>query len=157
VDRDIILRHLQRLSSPEFHWRRRAALDLAQVGPDAADAAPMLTSALDDPEMGIRSAAALALWRIERDAEQTIRRLTFILERCPALPDPIGVGQAVLDAAAALGEIGPAARPALPALRGALPHAGFPIEWPAVGIVGSETEQFERAVAEAARLIESGR
>jgi len=116
----------------------------------------MLTSALDDPEMGIRPAVALALWRIEHNAEQTIRRLTVILQQCPSLRDPISVGQAVLDAATALGEIGLAAKPALSTLRQALPHAGYPIEWPAVGIVGTETKQFETAVAEAARLIESG-
>ena len=85
MDRDTIIRHCQRLASPEFHWRRQAALDLAQLGPEATVAASMLTSALDDPEMGIRSAAALALWRIEHDAEQTIHRLTVILQQCPSL------------------------------------------------------------------------
>ncbi len=52
---------LAALESPRADIRESAALDLASMGREGAEAAPRLASLLSDPEWGVRQAAAMAL------------------------------------------------------------------------------------------------
>ncbi|MFF2513406.1 HEAT repeat domain-containing protein [Streptomyces sp. NPDC058086] len=88
-------------------WLVRAIADaLGRCGPDAREAIPALRELLDG-ECAV--AAAGALWFLEGDAEAVL----------PTLRRELVAGQLhARNAAEALGRLGPAARPALPALRG---------------------------------------
>ncbi|WP_217567172.1 HEAT repeat domain-containing protein [Streptomyces sp. GbtcB7] len=88
-------------------WLVRAIADaLGRCGPDAREAIPALRELLDG---GCAVVAADALWSLEGDAEAVL----------PTLRRELVAGQfQARNAAEALGRLGPAARPALPALRG---------------------------------------
>jgi HEAT repeat protein len=47
--------------------RETAARSLADLGPDAASAAPALKEAMHDPAPNVRRWCAIALWRVDRD------------------------------------------------------------------------------------------
>ncbi|MFF7920770.1 HEAT repeat domain-containing protein [Streptomyces mirabilis] len=88
-------------------WLVRAIADaLGRCGPDAREAIPALRELLDG---GCAVAAAGALWSLEGDAEAVLPTL-----RRELVEEPLHAR----NAAEALGRLGPAARPALPALRG---------------------------------------
>ena len=89
--------------------RRMAATVLGQIGQAARTAIPVLTQLRTSTNAATRAQAALALWRITDDA-QYISTLTADLEKAKDI-DAI---QQNLDA---LGEMGPAAIVALPAIR----------------------------------------
>ncbi|MER5660581.1 HEAT repeat domain-containing protein [Streptomyces mirabilis] len=79
---------------------------LGRCGPDAREAIPALRELLDG---GCAVVAADALWSLEGDAEAVL----------PTLRRELVAGQSqARNAAEALSRLGPAARPALPALRG---------------------------------------
>jgi hypothetical protein len=87
-------------------WLVRAIADaLGRCGPDAREAIPALRELLDG---GCAVAAAGALWSLEGDAEAVLPTL-----RRELVEEPLHAR----NAAEALGRLGPAARPALPALR----------------------------------------
>ncbi|MFI9118157.1 PBS lyase [Streptomyces bikiniensis] len=93
---------------------REAALrTLAAFGPAAGEAVPDLRELLADGAAGVSTAAARALWAVEGDPAEVLP----VLERWlrPVLP-----GADRCAAAQVLGEIGPAAVAAAPALRPAL-------------------------------------
>ena len=56
--------------------RQNAAAALAQLGPEARDAVPALTSALRDPEWAVRRQAALTLGKIGPEARSALPALT---------------------------------------------------------------------------------
>ena len=89
--------------------RAAAAQDLAQLGAEARDALPALTTAcLNDPDLGARVQAGAALWRVGR-------RLYPAL---PALTEGLGSADVLTcwTAADCLGDMGPDAAEAVPAL-----------------------------------------
>ena len=85
---------------------------LGNLGAAAQAAAPALRKALDDPDSGVRAAAALALWKIGQDPKAL-----------PALTDLLrnGSDAAPYQAAVALGQLG-AEPAAVAALIAALEH-----------------------------------
>ncbi len=98
--------------------RERAARILGSLGKDAAAAAPALTQALQDRHQEVRLAAAKALWNITNEAEAVVPVLTGLLTATKGAAPEVGEArrqflQTVIEA---LGRIGPAARPAIPAL-----------------------------------------
>jgi HEAT repeat protein len=114
----------------------RVARVFGQIGAPAKAAVPALTELLKarDPETRIR--AALALWRIDHRADESVPVLAAELKnqaasRAGSASSPLGhFGQPLRthptplcqEAADALAEIGPAAKAALPALTEALRH-----------------------------------
>jgi HEAT repeat protein len=57
------------------HDVSRAASILGEIGPDAKEAVPILREALAAANGPIRTSAAVALWRIEGDAEATVQEI----------------------------------------------------------------------------------
>lgn len=135
------------LTDPDVEVRQAAAWSLSQVGPKAAKAVPKLIDVLADPDPHVRSLAAVALAGMGRQAEPALPALIRALSdpvdyvRAPAADALGSLGAAARDAvqpladrllttgepvfvlrsvSAALGNIGPDAKDALPALREAL-------------------------------------
>ncbi|MFJ8019081.1 HEAT repeat domain-containing protein [Streptomyces sp. NPDC096311] len=104
-------------------WLVRAIADaLGRCGPDAREAIPALRELLDG---SCAVAAAGALWSLEGDAEAVL----------PTLRRELVAGQFhARNAAEALGRLGPAARSALPALRG---MADSGTVWPRASAAGA--------------------
>jgi HEAT repeat protein len=92
--------------------RRGAAEAIGDLGSAAKSAVGALTAAQYDPDPGVLVQVARALWRVDRRDRIAV----------PLLVGVLGQGDEVLrwQAAEALGEIGPAAADAAPALRAAL-------------------------------------
>ncbi len=101
----------------EFTVRSAAAEALGKFGAIARPAVAALIKQLADPNRYVRVDSAMALWKIERNAESTVPALTEILTKTPPEKqhDLLRVA-----AAESLGEIGPDALAAVPALIGAL-------------------------------------
>lgn len=97
--------------------RREAAQALGEMGPDATEAVLALIVATEDRAPEVRVEAALALWKVDRQAERPVTTLTKVLELkdSSASQFPLSGAQAV--AAEYLGEIGPPARAAVPVLQ----------------------------------------
>jgi HEAT repeat protein len=91
---------------------------LGQIGPAARDAVPVLLAAVRDPHNRGRGEALVALARIGAGGEEVVATLRKVLEDTESA-GPGGAERRSL-AADALGALGPAARPALPALEKAL-------------------------------------
>jgi HEAT repeat protein/lysophospholipase L1-like esterase len=96
-----------RLGEADAGVRLEAAEALGRLGPEARGAAPRLNAMLQDPRECVRYAAAHALWRIGTTPEE----LGTLVE---ALQNPDGYVRAF--AAWSLGNLGPSAGPAVPAL-----------------------------------------
>jgi HEAT repeats len=99
-------------------FRALAARLLGLLGPEAKPAAPELRKLLAAPERDLRSEAAIALWRINRETNM-LAVLTAELEQRGLMAYP--------DVLTALGEMGPLAKAAVPAIIKMLgpPQAGF--------------------------------
>ncbi|HSD27961.1 MAG TPA: protein kinase, partial [Vicinamibacteria bacterium] len=133
------------LSDPDAAARRRAAQDLASLGPGATPAVPALTAALGDRSADVRLRAAEAIGRVGpsargavpglvqalRDADPMVqaeaaKSLGLLNEDAAAAAAPLGDALASRDvavrreAARALARVGRGAEPALPALLAAL-------------------------------------
>jgi HEAT repeat protein len=98
------------LQDEALPMRRSAAVALGNIGPGAGAAAPGLTALLRDDDRGLRVEAARALWRIDRGREA----VAFVIRACDEK------GEQRVRAVDALGEMGPEAARAVPALRKAL-------------------------------------
>ena len=93
------------LKDPDGGVRRAAASSLGAIGPEAVDAIPALAAITMDPDPSVRNATIEALGRIGSPAAVPVL--------VQALKDPRTGGLAVR----ALGNMGPTARGAIPALR----------------------------------------
>jgi len=94
--------------------RSLSAVALRSMGPKAAEAVPALVQALSDPAAYVRAPAADAIGSIGTAAKAAVQPL---IERLLATGEQVYVLRSV---AAALGDIGPNAAAALPALQQAL-------------------------------------
>src|SRR5262249_47038351 len=120
-----VLRALLGLArDPAPYYAAMAFEVMGELGAQARSAAGELREALKDANVVKRAKAAAALWRIDGKAGEVIPVLTAALnERAPTPPGYYYNGvqrTGAIAAAAALGEIGPAAKDALPALRQAM-------------------------------------
>jgi HEAT repeat protein len=117
--------------------RREAAHALEATGPEGADAVPALVETLDDTEPVVRCFAARALWRVSGESEKPVRTLVALVNS----PDRTPEGSSRrLQAIEALGEMGPDAALAIPALISALHDK----ENPSNGIPGGAAEALGR-------------
>jgi HEAT repeat protein len=97
------------LSDANAGVRQQASQFLGTLKPPARKAAPALKRLLSDPILAVRVNAAGSLWRINGDTEATIPVLLEALKPAPG-------NYSRYQAAAELGQMGPAAKSALPAL-----------------------------------------
>jgi HEAT repeat protein len=139
--------NIQRLKNPDPKVRSRAADALAELGPEAKDAVPLLIKALqDDKNIGLRVAVAKALWRVGSEAKDAVPALADALR-----DDNIGLRVTVANA---LGGIGPEAKDAVPALTDALRDKNIGLRVAAAKAlwrVGSEAKDAVPALADALR------
>lgn len=101
------------LDDPQQPVREDAVIALGKLGDFAQPAVPAIQRALDKHRIAALVPAARSLWQLTHDASRTV---PVLIE---ALDDP----NAVADAAQMLGELGPAATAAVPALRQATSSA----------------------------------
>jgi HEAT repeat protein len=99
---------------------------LALIGPDAKSFLPRARAALTDSFTQVRVRGAIAVWKIEGDPKDALPVLTAAVTRPDTLDLPPGFSgnivaprTAAQAAATALGEMGAAAKSAIPALRDA--------------------------------------
>jgi hypothetical protein len=97
------------LADPNLYIRQQVADVLGSAGPEARGAAPALRKALKDESAFVRLNAAAALWRLTGEAETARPVLVAALK-------PEEPAQVRAHAARKLGEVGAAARAAVPAL-----------------------------------------
>ncbi len=112
------LRGLERALDDEAAAVRAAAAEgLGRWGPGAGSALPLLTTKkLSDRDTGVRVAAARSLWLIDDEGDQVV----------PVLIDALNDRSVGWQAPFVLGEIGPQARGAIPALVEALKRERVP-------------------------------
>ncbi len=99
----------------------QSATALGKIGPPAKQTVPLLIRALKHSDRDVRIAAAQALWRIEKSTAGVPVLAELLHEDLKDRDTP----QLVKSAATVLGEMGPAAKPALPALEKVLPGKYF--------------------------------
>lgn len=97
--------------------RWKAARVLADMGPAAKEAVPALRTAAGDRSPEVRVEAALALWKVDRQADAAVEALIGVLETADASLSQFPLSAAHSKAAEYLGEIGPPAQKALPVLQ----------------------------------------
>ncbi|MBI3866096.1 MAG: HEAT repeat domain-containing protein [Planctomycetia bacterium] len=109
VDLELVKELTSRLDDHRSVIRREAIVRLAQIGPGAADSLDQLTVRLGDEDPYVRAHAARAVYRISHLPDQAVRTLTELLQPdCPPVCCLVSL---------ILGEIGPAAHLAVPALQ----------------------------------------
>ena len=105
------------LEDADLQVRGLAALALRDIGKGAAAVIPELSAALQDPVASVRMTAASALGRRGAAASSAVPALVAALE-ASNVPDISNDGvQVMRNICYALGDIGPAAREAIPAMR----------------------------------------
>jgi tRNA A-37 threonylcarbamoyl transferase component Bud32 len=123
--------------------RRRAAQTLGECGPAGREAVGPLITALSDPDFWVSETAALALRKITGAPDPAAgrgRRATdgssptppAVTRLLKAIQDPASRWMAVV----ALGQMGPTAHEAIPALVDALEDAESAVRWDAVKALG---------------------
>ncbi len=125
------LADLLRLKEPCDGAAGYAAAELGKLGRQAKSAAPQLLDAVKHTDAHVRVEAAGALGRVGADREKVVAALIALLKDDPERE----VRRSV---AGALGEIGPAAAPAVPTLREALrgEGGGWWVAADAIGKIG---------------------
>jgi HEAT repeat protein len=97
--------------------RREAVQVLADMGPVAREAVPALRTAIGDRSPEVRVEAARALWKVDGQVDPAVKVLVEVLEMKDPSVGPFPLSGAQVQAAEYLGEMGPAARLALPVLQ----------------------------------------
>ena len=155
------------LKSNDSDVRRSAAKGLAEMGPEAKDAAPALLAALkNDKDLFVRRFAAKALGEVEaavtalgKMGEPAVPPLIDALKNKSADPKKPKKGPAATDstafvrtkAAEALGNMGPKAKSAVPALIDALKDPNVRTEAAiALGNIGPDAKSAVSALQDAA-------
>jgi HEAT repeat protein len=117
----------------ETVWARSsAAFALGRMGPAAKPAAADLRKALSDEEVDVRAQAAVALWRAEGKAGPSLPTCLAALRAWEKkAPDPAVTPDdwVVMEVLRALGEMGPAAKEAIPILRRLQGDANEGVRW----------------------------
>jgi hypothetical protein len=153
------------LLSPEVHERREERRRsevlrfIARVTPESAGDVPRLIEALGDPALQVRKEAVLALYRV-RGAPRP-RAVIPVLIELLRWQDPTTYDQPTRNGAALrLGELGPMAAPAIPALVESLGHRDALVRYHAlrglagIGVFGEPVVQaFARALADPAPAV----
>jgi HEAT repeat protein len=139
-----VARYVKDLQSKIPATRKNAAEEIGKIAQVKASAAkgalqPLLES-LKDSSSGVREAAAIALGRLDEPAE-TVPALQKLLKDDKDMAVRIA-------AARGLGQMGPGAKDALPALREA---------WSAARAAGKPQQQLAQATREAMETIQPGR
>lgn len=129
------------LKDPAWLVRCDTARALSRFGSEAEKAILPLSGALKDKDGLVRVAAALALWKIEGKTNRVVPVLIQTLKAEDA------ASYAPAAAAEALGEIGPPARAAVPALSAALKHNSRGLRIAAAGALWKITRKAQPAVA----------
>jgi serine/threonine protein kinase/HEAT repeat protein len=140
--------------------RRRAAQALGECGPSAREAVGALVTALNDPDFWVSETASLALRKItgspapamgrRRSASEPQGTTPPTVEKLlEALRDPASRWIAVV----ALGQIGPTAQAAVPALVEALEDPELAVRWDAAKALGKMGPAAARAVPALAAVL----
>ena len=121
---DVLKSLLTMAHYPQPYYAGMALEVIGLLGPEAKSALPEVRAALKDADVGKRVRAAGALWRIEGKTEEAVPVLTAALKEHDAVAPGAFYSSVprsgAIAAAVTLGEIGPAAKAALPALRHAM-------------------------------------
>jgi HEAT repeat protein len=120
VERAPVYRLIRQLGTGNAQARSQAAVQLGLMGPKAAFADRALTSALDDPDPGVRTEAMYALVKIGSRSPRLLRALVAEIEVIPTRPLRFIAGPALQDPVAALKAIRPDAAVIVPMLDEAL-------------------------------------
>ena len=128
IGRPAVTELVAALRDPDHQRRQNAARVLGRIGPSAKDAAGDLAASLDDKEPPVRIAAA-ALIRV--DPERARPALDVLIAVLREKSETAYLNQMVV--IRELGELGPVAQPAMPALNSLVwPGFGDPLELAAV-------------------------
>lgn len=111
--RDAVPALAEAVKDPSTSVRLHSTLALTAIGPPASAAVGVLTTVMEhDASVDVRLSAAVALWKIQGRPELALRGLEALAR------DPLARCRRA--AVAALGDIGPPARAAIPTLKHAL-------------------------------------
>jgi serine/threonine-protein kinase len=141
------------LRDPDPTSRRRAAQALGECGPAGREAVGPLITALSDPDFWVSETAALALRKItgapdpaagrrRRARDEPSETPPAVTRLLKAIQDPASRWMAVV----ALGQMGPPAHEAIPALIEALEDAESAVRWDAAKALGKMGAVAARAV-----------
>jgi len=128
--------------------RGHAMYLLGWMGSKAHDAIPVLAEAISDPDPAVRLAAAEALWRIEKRPERVLPILIAAVQSRQKNADPRWAVYLV-------GEIGPQARKAVPALAQALSDPDLELRCRAAEALWEIEARPERLIPTLIALIEA--
>ena len=118
---------LEFLKEEDADFQSRSAYALGKIGPAAREAVPALTKILGHEDPSVRRDAARALWCIRKDVAGVPVLTALLKEEARYLAEP---------AAQSLGDMGPAAKASLPALREALSHPNPDVRYAAREAIG---------------------
>jgi HEAT repeat protein len=116
---DVVPLLMEMLDGYGAEGRAQALKELAKLGPAGAKAAPRVAPLLKHEKPDIRRDAAITLWKVEKNVT-AIPVLAALLKEEDA--------NLAMSAVRALGEIGPDARGALPAIKELLGHADMTLQ-----------------------------
>jgi HEAT repeat protein len=104
-------------------------LALARIGPPAKAALPALRTALRDKNGEMRARAAIALWRIDGNSKEAMPVFVATLKRRKGDRPDDSNAWAARQVVRALGEMGPRAKKAVPALLPLLKDKNEGLRW----------------------------
>jgi serine/threonine protein kinase/HEAT repeat protein/Tfp pilus assembly protein PilZ len=168
--KDVVPDLIAAMRDENANVRWRAASALGEIGPDARAAIPALISALEDRDVSTTDAVALALEKVIGKPEPSPPPPPQPNPEppTPAAPEAADVGSLILSlttddhpsvrwrAAAALGDLGPTATEAIPALTGALEDKDNTVRSEAARALGRMDSAAKEAVPALAAALRDG-